>query len=69
MGILVTFGWIAFIIGVVLILLGYTVAAHALRPGWAALILGVVLLLVGYLLPVAVHPHDEYVDTPTAVNG
>lgn len=49
---LITLGFIALLIGVVLIVLGYTAAPAALRPGWGCLILAIVLLLLGYLLPV-----------------
>ena len=52
MGILVTIGFIALIVGVILVVAGYTVAPAALRPGWGAVILGLVLVLIGYLLPV-----------------
>lgn len=48
---LVTLGFIALLVGVVLIICGYTVAPAALRPGWGLTILGVVLLIIGYLLP------------------
>lgn len=51
MEILITVGWIALILGIILVVLGFTIAPHALRPGWGALVLGVVLILVGYLLP------------------
>jgi uncharacterized membrane protein len=52
---LITLGYIALIIGVILVILGFTVAPQAQRPGWGVLILGVVLILIGYLLP-ALHP-------------
>lgn len=61
---LVTLGFIALLIGVVLIICGYTVAPAALRPGWGLTILGVVLLIVGYVLP-TVTTHDHY-DAPAA---
>lgn len=48
---LVTLGFVALLVGVVLVVCGYTVAPAALRPGWGAVILGVVLILIGYLLP------------------
>ena len=54
---LVTIGFVAIIIGAVLVVCGYTIAPAAQRPGWAVLILGVVLALLGYLLP-ALHPVD-----------
>lgn len=62
---LVTLGFIALLVGVVLIVCGYTVAPAALRPGWGCAILGVVLLIVGYLLP-AVITRDTYDDANTA---
>lgn len=46
-----TLGFIALVIGIVLIVCGYTVSPPALRPGWAMTILGVVLVLLAYLLP------------------
>lgn len=62
---LVTLGFIALIVGVVLVVCGYTVAPAALRPGFAAVILGVVLILIGYLLP-ALTTHSEYHDARAA---
>lgn len=59
---LVTLGFIALVIGVILIVAGYTVAPAALRPGWGVLILGLVLLLIGYLLPIATTPDDDDFD-------
>jgi uncharacterized membrane protein HdeD (DUF308 family) len=56
---LTTLGFIALLVGVVLIVCGYTVAPAALRPGWGLTILGVVLLIIGYLLP-AITTHDNY---------
>lgn len=47
-----TLGYIALLIGVVLVLVGYTIEGRALRPGWGCVILGVALILIGYLLPV-----------------
>jgi uncharacterized membrane protein len=52
---LVTLGFIALIVGIILVVCGYTVAPAALRPGFGCLILAVVLILIGYLLP-ALHP-------------
>lgn len=46
-----TLAFIALIVGVVLVVLGYTVEARALRPGWGLVILAVVLMLIVYLLP------------------
>ena len=57
MGILITLGWLALIIGLVCVILGYTVAPQAQRPGWGAVILGVILLVLGYVLP-GVHTVD-----------
>lgn len=56
---LVTLGFIALVLAVVLIICGYTVAPQALRPGCGCLILAVVLILLGYLLP-ALTTHDTY---------
>lgn len=56
---LVTLGFIALLIGVVLVVLGYTVAPQAVRPGWGCVILAVVLILIGYLLP-SLTTHSEY---------
>lgn len=49
-----TLGYIALLIGVILVIVGYTVEARALRPGWGCVILGVVLVVLGYLLPTLV---------------
>lgn len=59
MGLLVTLGWVALVVGVVLIILGYTAAAAALRPGWGVFILGLILLLIGYLVPVLAVSSDH----------
>ena len=61
---LTTLGFIALIIGVVLIVLGYTVEGRALRPGWGLVILAVVLLLLAYLLP---YTHGVDYDSMTAL--
>lgn len=50
-----TLGFIALLIGIILLVCGYTVSPPALRPGWALTILGVVLVLLAFLLP-ALHP-------------
>ncbi len=68
LSILVTLGWIALILGIILLVVGYLAQARAIRPGWAALILGVILLLLGYLLPAADTsdtPHHDTVHTVT----
>lgn len=49
-----TLGFVALVIGVVLLICGYVADARAVRPGWALTIIGAVLLLVAYLLP-AIH--------------
>jgi hypothetical protein len=54
---LTTLGYIALLIGSVLVIVGYTVEGRALRPGWGCVILGVVLILIGYLLPVIPPAH------------
>lgn len=51
MSILITLGFIAIVLGIILVLLGYTIAPAAQRPGWGALILGIILVVVGYLVP------------------
>lgn len=61
---LVTLGFIALLIGIVLIVCGYTIAPAALRPGWGCFILAIVLIVLGYLLP-ALTTHDTY-DAPAA---
>lgn len=48
---LTTLGFVFLLIGIVLIVLGYTVEGRAIRPGWGCVILAVVLILIGYLLP------------------
>lgn len=56
---LITLGFIALIVGVILVICGFTVAPSALRPGWGCLILAVVLIVLGYLLP-ALHGPDYH---------
>ena len=46
---LTTLGFIALLIGAILVIGGYTLEPRALRPGWGVVILGVVLILVGYV--------------------
>lgn len=58
---LVTLGFVALILGVILVIAGYTVAPQAARPGWGCIILAIILLVLGYLLP-ALTTHDEYTD-------
>ena len=57
---LITLGWIALLIGVVLLVVGLVAAPQAVRPGWAGIVLGAVLLIVGYVLGAtgAVDVHD-----------
>ena len=61
MSLLITLGWIALLVGLILIILGYTVAPRAQRPGVGALVLGLVLILIGYLVPAVASP--GYTDT------
>lgn len=56
---LITLGYVFLLVGVVLVILGYTAAPQALRPGWGCVILAVVLILIGYLLP-SLTTHSEY---------
>ena len=52
-----TISYVALILGVILVVLGFTVAPQAQRPGWGCIILAVVLILLGYVLPVlTTHP-------------
>ncbi len=62
--VLILLGWIALIVGVVLVILAYaSQRLHLLRPGWGLVIAGVVFLLLGYLLiPLIVHPGTADVD-------
>ncbi len=54
---LTTIGFVFLILGVLLVVLGFTVAPQAARPGWGCVILAVVLIVLGYLLPVlTTHP-------------
>lgn len=46
-----TLGFIALFVGIILVLVGYTVEARAVRPGWGCVILGVVLVVLAYLAP------------------
>jgi predicted acyltransferase len=54
--VLLLLGWIALIVGAVLLIIGYFASMpnrgypHLVRPGWGLVIVGVVLLLLGYLL-------------------
>lgn len=57
---LVTLAWIAFLVGLVLVVLGYTVAPAARVPGIVLAVVGVVALIVLYLLPAINPPHDAY---------
>jgi hypothetical protein len=61
---LTTLGFIALLIGVVLVILGYTVEPRTLRPGWGCVILAVVLILLGALLP-RVATRDYYDNAPS----
>lgn len=61
---LTTLGFVALVVGIVLIIVGYTIEARAIRPGWACVILAVVLILLGYLLPAVATP--TYHDTALA---
>ena len=63
---LVTLGFIALLVGVVLVICGYTVAPRALHPGVACVVLAVVLLLLGYLLPDIAAHHDSGYDGASA---
>jgi hypothetical protein len=56
---LTALGFIALVIGVILVVLGYTVEPRALRPGWGCIILAIILIALGYLLP-AITTHDDY---------
>jgi hypothetical protein len=60
---LVTLGFIALIVAVVLIICGYTVAPQALRPGWGCLILAIVLIVLG--LPAAHTHHPRRLPRPS----
>jgi hypothetical protein len=46
-----TLAFICLVLGIVLLVVGYTVEPRAIRPGWACVVLFVVLLLIAYLLP------------------
>lgn len=48
---LTTLGFIALLIGIILIVAGYTVEGRALRPGWGCIILALILIVLGYVLP------------------
>ena len=53
-----TLGFIALIIGIILVICGYTIAPPALRPGWGAVILGI-----------TPHPHRLPTPRPTQRRG
>lgn len=57
LGLLVTVGWVALVVGVVLLVVGYLARPAAIRPGWVAVVIGVVLLVLGYVIPAA---HTDY---------
>lgn len=67
MSILVTLGFIALLVGVILVICGYTIAPQALRPGWGAIILAIILILIGYLLPYVVTA-DTHPDCVNSAN-
>lgn len=46
-----TLGLLALLVGIVLVVCGWTVEPRVLRPGWGVLILGVVLIVIAYTLP------------------
>lgn len=62
---LITLGFIALLIGVLLVAAGYTIEPRALRPGWACLILALILILIGAILP-TITTHDHYDNNPAA---
>jgi hypothetical protein len=66
--VLVTLGFIALLIGVILVIVGYTVEPRALRPGWGCVILAVVLIVLGYLLP-SITTADIHHDAQAQVNS
>lgn len=57
---LVTLAWIALLVGLVLVVLGYTVAPAARVPGIVLAVVGVVVLIVAYALPAFHAPDDGY---------
>jgi hypothetical protein len=63
---LTTLGYAALILGIVLIVVGYTVEARALRPGWGCIILALVLILLGVLLPHHTYGYDTTHDPAAA---
>lgn len=48
-----TLAFVCLVIGVVCLVLGYTVEPRAIRPGWACIVLFVVLIVLSYVLPLA----------------
>lgn len=46
---LTTLGFIALVVGVVLLVVGYVAQPRAIRPGWVAVAVGLLLVLLGYL--------------------
>lgn len=57
---LITLGFIALALGIILVALGYTIEPRAVRPGWAAIILAIVLIFIGAVLPQISGPRDYY---------
>lgn len=47
---LITLGWIALVVGVILLVVGLVTAPQAVRPGWAGIVVGAILLVIGYVL-------------------
>ncbi|OBK92388.1 hypothetical protein A5646_03545 [Mycobacterium sp. 1245499.0] len=65
---LTTLGFIALAIGVILVLIGYTIEHRAIRPGWACIITALILILTAALLDVAAGPNYRTpgVDSPAS---
>lgn len=54
-----TIGFIALLLGAVLLVVGYIAEPRAIRPGWVCVVVGVVLVLLAYVLP-ALHTDAVY---------
>lgn len=65
---LITLGFIALAIGIILVALGYTIEPKAIRPGWACIIIALILILIAALFGIAAGRSYQHpgVDSPSA---
>lgn len=65
---LITLGFIALLIGIIVLALGYTAEPRAVRPGWACIVLALVLILIGTFLP-RTTTHEPNYDAASVIGG